>query len=334
MMGTDEHPGVNRRAVKEVLRVCKSREDVEFTLKLSLMEIYNEKIIDLLNPTNLDKDACDIRMDPTTKLPFVSNLTQRQVQSVEEVMATLAEGDSNRSVASTAMNASSSRSHLLLQITVNTHNTISGVSSCGKLTLVDLAGSERVSKSEATGQRLIEAAAINKSLSALGQVFTSLRTNQTHVPYRNSKLTHILQDSLGGDAKTCVFINVSPAESNISETLGTLQFGQVGIISTWFGGFVVIFVYAGHSHYRAGQATCRTSQAADRSSPAAHCSSPTTSSTNQGTRLTSQEKTLRRSFDFQLFAILPLPQTERLHTRQPTFISITLGSLQALRKQC
>lgn len=91
---------------------------------------------------------------------------------------------------------------------------------------MDLAGSERVSKSEATGQRLIEAAAINKSLSALGQVFKSLATSSSHVPYRNSKLTHVLQDSLGGDSKTCVFINISPLEVNLGETLCTLNFGR------------------------------------------------------------------------------------------------------------
>lgn len=100
------------------------------------------------------------------------------------------------------MNSHSSRSHLLLQITVRGLNKITGVSSCGKLTLCDLAGSERVGKSEATGQRLVEAAAINKSLTALGQVFQALASNQKHIPYRNSKLTHVLQDSLGGDAKT------------------------------------------------------------------------------------------------------------------------------------
>ena len=227
-MGTVENPGVNRRAVKELLRVCNERPDVEFSIKLSLMEIYNEKIVDLLGSGSLDRVTCDIRQDPVTKLPFVSNLTQRQVLTVDDVVQTLAEGDQNRSVAATAMNSQSSRSHLLLQIVVVSRNTITGVSSTGKLTLVDLAGSERVSKSEATGQRLVEAAAINKSLSALGQVFTALRTGQQHVPYRNSKLTHVLQDSLGGDAKTCVFINASPAESNLAETIGTLKFGQVG----------------------------------------------------------------------------------------------------------
>jgi kinesin family protein C2/C3 len=126
------------------------------------------------------------------------------------------------------MNSVSSRSHLLLQIGIEGKNKISGVITRGKLTLVDLAGSERISKTEATGQRLVEAAAINKSLSSLGQVFSGLAANQSHIPYRNSKLTHFLQDSLGGDSKCCVFINVSPAESNLSETLSTLKFGAVG----------------------------------------------------------------------------------------------------------
>lgn len=92
--------------------------------------------------------------------------------------------------------------------------------------LVDLAGSERISRSEATGQRLVEAAAINKSLTALGQVFTALRTNALHIPYRNSKLTHLLQPALGGDSKACMFVNVSPTQMDLAETMSTLQFGQ------------------------------------------------------------------------------------------------------------
>eukprot|EP00042_Codosiga_hollandica_P054689 m.746900 g.746900 ORF g.746900 m.746900 type:complete len:747 (+) comp58960_c0_seq55:289-2529(+) len=225
MMGTEENPGVNRRAVRELLSVCQERADVQFTITLSLMEIYNEKILDLLS-ASANKDSCDIHQDPVTKLPFVSGLEKREVKTVDDVVRILSEGETRRSVAATAMNAHSSRSHLLLQIGVGSFNKLSGVSATGKLTLVDLAGSERVSKTDATGQRLVEAAAINKSLSALGQVFTSLRTNQSHIPYRNSKLTHILEDSLGGDAKTCIFVNVSPAESNLAESLGTLSFGQ------------------------------------------------------------------------------------------------------------
>eukprot|EP00047_Mylnosiga_fluctuans_P024213 m.155935 g.155935 ORF g.155935 m.155935 type:complete len:166 (+) comp9799_c0_seq4:2675-3172(+) len=141
-------------------------------------------------------------------------------------MQALADADRNRHVAATKMNSQSSRSHLLLQLTVSSYDHISKQTSVGKLTLVDLAGSERIAKTEATGQRLIEAAAINKSLTSLGQVFSALKANQTHIPYRNCKLTHLLQDSLGGDAKTCMFVNVSPAESNLPETVSTLKFGS------------------------------------------------------------------------------------------------------------
>ena len=135
-------------------------------------------------------------------------------------------GDSNRSVGATKMNTNSSRSHLLLLLKLHGTNRVTNAVTRGTLTLVDLAGSERISKTEATGQRLVEAAAINKSLSALGQVFAALRTNAMHVPYRNSKLTQLMQSSLGGDGKACLFVNVSPLASNLSETVSTLQFGS------------------------------------------------------------------------------------------------------------
>ena len=157
---------------------------------------------------------------------YVGNLTEKTVKTQAEIEQIMAMGDKNRSMAATKMNTDSSRSHLLLQLRVTGYNTISNTTTVGKLTLVDLAGSERVSKTEASGERLVEAAAINKSLSALGQVFKSLATNSPHIPYRNSKLTHVLQDSLGGDSKTAVFVNVSPLEENLSETHMTLKFGQ------------------------------------------------------------------------------------------------------------
>ena len=135
-------------------------------------------------------------------------------------------GGQNRSVGATKMNTDSSRSHLLLLLKLHGTDRVTNAVTRGTLTLVDLAGSERISKTEATGQRLVEAAAINKSLSALGQVFGALRTNAMHVPYRNSKLTQLIQSSLGGDGKACLFVNVSPLASNLSETASTLQFGS------------------------------------------------------------------------------------------------------------
>lgn len=157
---------------------------------------------------------------------YVDALTEREVNTPEDVTRMLKESDRNRTVAFTSMNTDSSRSHLILVINVTALNTISGVCSRGRLTLVDLAGSERIARSEATGERLVEAAAINKSLSALGQVFTAIAQSAPHIPYRNSKLTHLLQDSLGGDSKTCMFINASPLEINLSETHSTLTFGK------------------------------------------------------------------------------------------------------------
>uniref|UniRef100_A0A3B4XDD5 Kinesin motor domain-containing protein n=1 Tax=Seriola lalandi dorsalis TaxID=1841481 RepID=A0A3B4XDD5_SERLL len=120
----------------------------------------------------------------------------------------------------------SSRSHLVVALEVEGSDEVSGLTSRGTLTLCDLAGSERISKTEAEGQRLVEAAAINKSLTALGQVFSALKCNALHIPFRNSKLTHLLQPCLSGDAKCCVFVNVSPDVKDAVETLSTLQFGS------------------------------------------------------------------------------------------------------------
>jgi len=170
MMGTPDNPGVNRRAVKELLRVCGERDAINYKIKVSLMEIYNDKFVDLLTELPVEQQECELRMDPKTKAGFVTNMTERPVLSVEDVVKTLADGEVNRSTASTKMNSVSSRSHLLLVMYIEGEDTITGQISKGKLTMVDLAGSERISKTEATGQRLVEAAAINKSLSSLGQV--------------------------------------------------------------------------------------------------------------------------------------------------------------------
>lgn len=223
MMGPKDNPGVNRRAIKELIDLCNSREEVEYSLSVSMMEVYNEQIYDLLKSNR--SATLSIRQTPAGKT-FVDGAIETVVKTQEDIIAAMDLGNSNRSVGATMMNTDSSRSHLLFRLTVEGHNKISGQKTHGILTLVDLAGSERVSKTEASGERLVEAAAINKSLSALGHVFKALASNAPHVPYRNSKLTHALSDSLGGDAKTAVFVNVSPLSSNLSETLMTLKFGQ------------------------------------------------------------------------------------------------------------
>ncbi|XP_072290517.1 uncharacterized protein [Eucyclogobius newberryi] len=222
MMGTKEQPGVNIRSIRELLRICSEKEKVTYTLKISMLEIYNETLNDLLskNPSS----ALDLRVQG--KSVSVPGLTQVQVRTETDILNAMETGEKNRKIAATKMNTQSSRSHLVVALEVEGSDEVSGLTSRGALTLCDLAGSERISKTEATGQRLVEAAAINKSLTALGQVFGALKCNALHVPFRNSKLTHLLQPSLSGDAKCCVFVNVSPDVEDVAETLSTLQFGS------------------------------------------------------------------------------------------------------------
>jgi kinesin family protein C2/C3 len=223
MMGPEDNPGVNIRAIKELLRICQEREQIAYTLKVSVLEVYNETLVDLLAST---EQATRLQTQTKGKQVIVPGLTEAEVRTVKDVKEVMDKGQRNRSVAQTAMNSSSSRSHLLLTLSLEGIDSVSKAVTRGRLMLVDLAGSERISRSEATGQRLVEAAAINKSLTALGQVFTALRTNALHIPYRNSKLTHLLQPALGGDSKACMFVNVSPTQMDLAETMSTLQFGQ------------------------------------------------------------------------------------------------------------
>ncbi|XP_069018359.1 uncharacterized protein [Embiotoca jacksoni] len=222
MMGSKENPGVNIRSIRELLRICAEKEEVSYTLKISMLEIYNDSLNDLL--TKSPGALLDLRVQG--KSVSVPGLTQVQVQTEADIINVIEMGEKNRKIASTKMNIQSSRSHLVVALEVEGSDKVSGLTSRGTLTLCDLAGSERIFKTEAEGQRLVEAAAINKSLTALGQVFGALKCNALHIPFRNSKLTHLLQPCLSGDAKCCVFVNVSPDVTDVMETLSTLQFGS------------------------------------------------------------------------------------------------------------
>ena len=226
MMGTPQARGVNVRALTELFKVTEDRkEDWEYKMSVSMLEIYNEQVRDLLVEAGEDGEfeALDIRSTPQGNV--IPGLKEVPVAKMSDVERLIQISESNRTTAATAMNSASSRSHSVLQIKISGKNELSKMKTSGKLTLVDLAGSERVGKSEAKGQRLVEAAAINKSLSALGNCIHALQSGQSHVPYRDSKLTFLLQDSLGGDSKTMMFLNVSPATFNIDETLMSLKFG-------------------------------------------------------------------------------------------------------------
>jgi len=221
MSGPKDNPGVNTRAVMELLRLCNEDDKLKVKITSSMCEVYNENVYDLLTAKRTPR-----KLKTGINGVHAEGLLERPITTIEDVHSMMRDCDKNRSVAATSMNTDSSRSHLIFVIKVEIYNSISGVTSLGRLTLVDLAGSERIARSEATGERLVEAAAINKSLSALGQVFHAIGGSSPHVPYRNSKLTHLLQDSLGGDSKTCMFINSSPLEVNLSETHSTLNFGK------------------------------------------------------------------------------------------------------------
>ncbi|KAK2889668.1 hypothetical protein Q8A67_015043 [Cirrhinus molitorella] len=198
-------------------------ENLEFHIKVSYFEIYMDKIRDLLD---VSKTNLSVHEDKN-RVPYVKGCTERFVSSPEEVMDVIDEGKANRHVAVTNMNEHSSRSHSIFLINIKQEHVETEQKLCGKLYLVDLAGSEKVSKTGAEGAVLDEAKNINKSLSALGNVISALAEGtKTHVPYRDSKMTRILQDSLGGNCRTTMFICCSPSAFNDAETKSTLMFGQ------------------------------------------------------------------------------------------------------------
>ncbi|KAM8872276.1 kinesin heavy chain-like isoform 1-T1 [Synchiropus picturatus] len=198
-------------------------ENLEFHIKVSYFEIYLDKIRDLLD---VSKTNLAVHEDKN-RVPYVKGCTERFVSSPEEVMDVIDEGKANRHVAVTNMNEHSSRSHSIFLINIKQENMETEKKLSGKLYLVDLAGSEKVSKTGAEGAVLDEAKNINKSLSALGNVISALAEGtKTHVPYRDSKMTRILQDSLGGNCRTTIIICCSPSIYNEAETKSTLMFGQ------------------------------------------------------------------------------------------------------------
>ncbi|XP_005950410.2 kinesin heavy chain [Haplochromis burtoni] len=227
MEGTLHDPhqmGIIPRISRDIFdHIYSMDENLEFHIKVSYFEIYLDKIRDLLD---VSKTNLAVHEDKN-RVPFVKGCTERFVSSPEEVMDVIDEGKANRHVAVTNMNEHSSRSHSIFLINIKQENVETEMKLSGKLYLVDLAGSEKVSKTGAEGAVLDEAKNINKSLSALGNVIAALSEGtKTHVPYRDSKMTRILQDSLGGNCRTTIIICCSPSVYNEAETKSTLMFGQ------------------------------------------------------------------------------------------------------------
>ena len=223
----DELKGIIPRAFAHIFGNIGSNNSKNYLIRCSYIEIYNEEIHDLVGADV--KAKLELKESPEKGL-FIKNLSMHSVKSIPEIERLMNLGAKNRSVGETAMNKDSSRSHSIFTIYIEASE-IDGKGNqritAGKLNLVDLAGSERQSKTQATGDRLKEANKINLSLSALGNVISALVDGKSsHVPYRDSKLTRLLQDSLGGNTKTVMVANVSPASDNYDETLGTLRYAS------------------------------------------------------------------------------------------------------------
>ncbi|XP_010414853.1 PREDICTED: uncharacterized protein LOC104700941 isoform X1 [Camelina sativa] len=229
MEGTQHDRGVNYRTLENLFKITKERENrYNYEISVSVLEVYNEQIRDLLVPASQSASApkrFEIRQVSEGN-HHVPGLVEAPVKSLDEVWDVLKTGSNARAVGKTAANEHSSRSHCIHCVMVKGENLLNGECTKSKLWLVDLAGSERVAKTEVQGERLKETQSINKSLSALGDVIFALANKSSHIPFRNSKLTHLLQDSLGGDSKTLMFVQISPNENDQSETLCSLNFAS------------------------------------------------------------------------------------------------------------
>ncbi|KAK3135685.1 hypothetical protein QOZ80_5BG0422170 [Eleusine coracana subsp. coracana] len=224
MEGVPENRGVNYRALEELFRMSEERStSVAYTFSVSILELYNEQINDLLDETS-KKLEIKQTSDGTQDVP---GLVDAPISTIDGVWEKLKVGAKNRSVGSTNANELSSRSHSFVRVTVRSEHLVTGQQSKSYMWLVDLAGSERYDKTGADGERLKESQYINKSLSALGDVMSALASKKSsHIPYRNSKLTHLLQNSLGGDCKTLMFVQISPSSSDAGETLNSLKYAS------------------------------------------------------------------------------------------------------------
>uniref|UniRef100_A0A8C8H9D3 Kinesin-like protein n=1 Tax=Oncorhynchus tshawytscha TaxID=74940 RepID=A0A8C8H9D3_ONCTS len=225
----DPLAGIIPRTLHQIFEKL-SESGTEFSVKVSLLEIYNEELFDLLSPFPDVTERLQLFDDPRNKRGvIIKGLEEITVHNKNEVYQILERGSAKRKTASTLMNAYSSRSHSVFSVTIHMKEiTVDGeeLVKIGKLNLVDLAGSENIGRSGAVDKRAREAGNINQSLLTLGRVITALVEKRPHVPYRESKLTRILQDSLGGRTKTSIIATVSPASINLEETLSTLDYAN------------------------------------------------------------------------------------------------------------
>ncbi len=226
MSGPPSDRGVNLRSLSDLFVKSQERgSDWKTTILVSILEVYNEEIHDLLvDGSGHEREKLEVRQGENGN--YVPRLTAVPVNELGNVVDLMARADRNRSQTATNMNEHSSRSHMLLSVQTISENRVTGVVARGKLNLVDLAGSERISKSGATGAALKEAQNINKSLSALGDVIAARAAKQAHIPFRNSTLTYLLQDSLSNDSKTLMICCISSMLYNSEESYCSLNFAS------------------------------------------------------------------------------------------------------------
>ncbi|KAM4692054.1 kinesin-like protein KIF19 [Rhinophrynus dorsalis] len=228
MLGTDREPGIYIRTLNDLFRAIEeTSDDMEYEVSMSYMEIYNEMIRDLLNPS---LGYLDLREDSKGVIQ-VAGITEVSTINAKEIMQLLMKGNKQRTQEPTAANKTSSRSHAILQVTVRQKSRVKNITQevrLGRLFMIDLAGSERASQTQNRGQRMKEGAHINRSLLALGNCINALseRGGNKYVNYRDSKLTRLLKDSLGGNSRTVMIAHISPASSAFEESRNTLTYAD------------------------------------------------------------------------------------------------------------
>ena len=220
------HRGINYLALEKLFEVKENSSVATYKFKVCNVEIYCEHIIDLLCDVGVDDTPNYLDLREGREGVFMPGCTEVEVETVEEVIQLMDKGAANRSASHTKMNAASSRSHSIVMITVEGQHQQTKTRTMGKLVLVDLAGSERVSKSGVSGKEMKEAQHINKSLSCLGDVIAALESKSSHIPFRNSKLTSLLKNSLGKDNKALMIVQVSPTDYNAQESTCSLLFAS------------------------------------------------------------------------------------------------------------
>lgn len=228
MLGTEEEPGIMFRTLHDLfIQISQTSNDLMYQVSMSYLEIYNELIRDLLSPSN---GFLELREDAKGGVQ-VAGISELVAETPQEVMYMLHKGNKERTQEPTKANKTSSRSHAVLQVNIKQRNKIrlhSQEVRLGKLYMIDLAGSERAAQTQNTGKRMVEGAHINRSLLALGNCINALseKGNAKYVNYRDSKLTRILKDSLGGNSKTVMIAHVSPASIHFEESRNTLVYAD------------------------------------------------------------------------------------------------------------